>query len=124
LEGKVLEADLKRAVSDYLQIGENQGKWVHLRLNSGDFIEVRGDTRRRIKGCPKGTADYIVLQATWVNAYPTHINVNYCRAIFLELKSKKGKQSKEQKEFEIKVGKERCEYFVVRSIEELEEILH
>ena len=47
------EADLKRTVEDYLQIGQNQGKWIFLRLNAGDFIEVRGNTRRRIKGCQR-----------------------------------------------------------------------
>ncbi len=57
------EAQLKKTVEDYLQYGANQGQWVFLRLNSGDFIETRGETRRRIKGCPKGTADFLVIQA-------------------------------------------------------------
>ena len=58
----MLEKDLKRTVEDYLQYQQNQGKLVYLRLNAGDFIEVRGETRRRVKGCPKGTADFLVLQ--------------------------------------------------------------
>ena len=49
----ISEADLKRAVTDFLEIGQSQGRWVYLRLNTGDFIEVRGKTRRRVKGCPR-----------------------------------------------------------------------
>ena len=56
------EADLKKTVIDLLQYKQNLGELVFFRLNSGDFIEVRGDTRRRIKGCMKGCADILVLR--------------------------------------------------------------
>ena len=55
------EAELKQSVTDYLEILQAQGHLLFLRLNAGDFIELRGNSRRRIKGCPKGTADLLVL---------------------------------------------------------------
>ncbi len=103
------EAELKSAVDDYLNILQNQGKVLFLRLNSGDFIEVRGETRRRVRGCPKGTADYIVIMPN--------------RVIFLELKSDVGKQSKEQKEFQGKVEEQGALYYVVRSVDEVMEVI-
>lgn len=119
-----LESELKSCVEDYLQVGTNQGKWLFLRLNSGDFIEVRGATRRRVKGCPKGTADFIVLQANLVNAYPTHVYINCCRTVFLELKSDTGKQTKEQKEFQERAEDHVASYHIIRSLEDLQEILN
>ena len=116
----------------YLDIGQNQGKWVYLRLNSGDFIEVRGKTRRRIKGCPKGTADFEVLRlATFQFSHAirpgedafTTAWFTYCKAVFLELKSTKGKQTKEQKDFQGMVEKQECQYFIIRSLDELIKVL-
>ena len=103
------EGTLKSTVENYLQVLENQGKLIFLRLNSGDFIEVRGNSRRRVKGCPAGTADFEII-------------VGEC-TIFLELKSKNGKQNKEQKLFERKVKSFGCEYHIIRSFEELENVL-
>jgi len=103
------EGSLKSMVEDWLQIQENAGKLKHLRLNAGDFIEVRGNSRRRVRGCPPGTADLEVIISG--------------RTIFLELKSSKGKQTKEQKEFEHDVKAQGCEYHIVRSFENLQEVI-
>lgn len=47
-----------------------------------------------------------------------------CRVIWIETKREKGGiQSTHQKVFEHKVKKAGCEYYLIRSIEELEEIL-
>lgn len=128
----ITEADLKRGVEDYLNIGQNQGKWVYLRLNSGDFIEVRGNTRRRIKGCPKGTADFVVMgKRTFQFSYairPAEDNFTtawlpYCQVTFLELKSTKGRQTQEQRDFQEMVGKQECQYHIIRSLDELIKVL-
>mgnify|MGYP001560577565 CR=1 FL=1 len=121
------ESDIKKAVADYLQYKENQGKLWYARLNAGDFIETRGNTRRRIKGVGKGTADLIVIQSTNVQTqykgqakgspYPI------ARVTFVECKSSKGKPSKEQLEFAERVMGLNCRYFVVRSVEEVQNIL-
>ena len=45
------------------------------------------------------------------------------RLIFLELKGDKGKQRPEQKEFQKLVENQGASYFIIRSLEDLEEIL-
>lgn len=126
---RMKEADLKRAVEDYLQYKQNAGELVFLRLNAGDFIEVRGNTRRRIKGCPKGTADFLVFmksgEMVWgsrgTTKNPLFQNLGRrLKLLFLELKSEKGTQSKEQKEFQEMVENQGASYFLIRSIEEME----
>ena len=104
------EADLKLAAAEYLEYLTNQGYLYADRLNSGEVIEVRGKTRRRIKLCRKGTADFYVLRGG--------------HAIFLECKKgKTGKQSPEQRAFEILVKEQGASYYLIRSIEELDIIL-
>ena len=125
----VSESEVKKAVEDRLQFAQNQGQLIFLRLNSGDFIEVRGDTRRRIKGCPAGTADYVVFQGVkhelcfGVTPFDRCKPLPACRVTFIECKSSKGKQSPEQKTFEEEVKKQNCRYFLVRDVDILEEIL-
>ena len=120
---KITEADIKRTVADYLEYAQNQGKLYYDRLNSGDFIEVRGQTRRRIKGCRAGTADFFVLKSTllWDGVHITRIPS--VRVIFLEIKSAKGKLRTEQKCFKTLVESQGAEFYVIRSIEDLQTIL-
>jgi len=121
------EAQVKRGVEDYLQYAMNQGKLWFCRLNAGDFIEVRGDTRRRIKGAPRGTADFIVIQGGQVHLEykgkqqgPT-APVSF--VTFIECKSTKGKLRKEQEEFAEQVRKLNCKYHIIRDADELPEVL-
>ena len=117
------EADIKRAVTDYLQIAENQGKLFFLRLNSGEIIEARGDTRRRVKLCPPGTADFVVFQpATITVQYKTKKSpfpFGFSRVTFIELKKRDGKQSPAQVEFESKVKRFHCHYVLANSVDEV-----
>ena len=106
---ELTEAQLKRQVEDFLAFGVNQGRWYADRLNSGEFIEVRGKTRRRIKGCRKGTADFFVIRNS--------------RTTFIETKRKQGRISPEQRAFRILVEIQGADYLIIRSLEELIEIL-
>jgi len=106
---KESEADLKRTVTDYLEYQQNAGKLLYFRLNAGDFIELRGNTRRRVKGCMAGTSDLEIIKDG--------------KPIFIELKSAKGKISPEQNAFKILVEEQGASYSIVRSLEELEKIL-
>ena len=117
------EGELKLTVDQYLRFGENMGKWMYLRLNAGDFIEVRGKTRRRIKGCPEGTADFVVIRKDTIQAYPTHMCVEAPQVIFLELKSAKGRTSPAQGAFAILVENQGASYHIIRSIEGLMDLL-
>ena len=103
------EADLKRTVTDYLEYQQNAGKLLYFRLNAGDFIELRGNTRRRVKGCMAGTSDLEIIKDG--------------KPIFIELKSARGRISPTQNAFKILVEEQGASYSIVRSLEELEKIL-
>lgn len=112
----IAESDLKYGVEEYLQYGQNLGKWLMFRLNSGDFvIQEEGKARRRIKGTPKGTADFEVIRRI-----PGSM---HCRIIFLETKSTDGQQRPEQVEFEQRAREQGAEYYLVRSLDELFSLL-
>ena len=106
---KESEADLKRTVTDYLEYQQNAGKLLYFRLNAGDFIELRGNTRRRVKGCMAGTSDLEIIKDG--------------KPIFFELKSARGRTSPAQNAFKILVEEQGASYSIVRSLEELEELL-
>ncbi len=118
MEIKITEAEVKKGVEDYLQYQMNQGKLWFERMNAGDFIEVRGETRRRIKGAKKGTADFIVIQS---GVYGKSSLLSF--VTFIEVKATKGKQKPEQKEFEEMIVGFNCQYEIVRSVDELMEVL-
>jgi len=120
IRANLSESDIKTAVVDYLDYHQNMGELIYLRLNAGDFIEVRGETRRRIKGAPKGCADFVVIRKWYPVGAP---NKAETLVTFFELKSTKGKTTKEQDEFAKLVRDIGCSYFVVRNLEKLEEIL-
>ncbi|TET43027.1 MAG: hypothetical protein E3J60_01155 [Dehalococcoidia bacterium] len=121
------EAEVKKGVEDYLQYAANQGKLMFNRLNAGDFIEVRGGSRRRIKGAEAGTADFVVYQAGEVHLeYMGKQKGPVVPVVFvtyIECKSSKGKQAPVQLEFEKKASKFNCRYAIVRGVDELMEVL-
>ena len=111
------EADTKRTIADYLETGMAQGKWYYDRLQSGEVIEVRGNTRRRVKLCRTGTADFFVIKLS------DCMDCVGCKVIFLEVKGTHGRQRPEQKEFQDLIEAQRARYFIVYSLEEVQEIL-
>jgi hypothetical protein len=94
------ESDLKSSIANYLQILENQGSLWYERLNSGELLVLNKDgSKRMVNLCRKGTADFITIVRSHV--------------IFIETKSKTGKQSPEQKEFQSKVESVGALYWLV-----------
>ena len=121
---KISEASVKSAVEARFQIAQNQGQLVYLRLNSGELIAMAGESRRRIKLCPTGTADFVVFQGMWtILAALNHQTPFVCRVTFLEIKSSTGKQSPDQKAFQQSVEQQNCRYYLVNDASQLEEIL-
>ena len=108
------ESDLQRAVGEYLKYQMNLGKLWFTRLNSGMAYKKHGNKYYAIKLCEKGTADFIVIQAT--GKEETFVT-------FIELKSDTGKQTKEQKEFQETVVDQQADYLIIRDLEELEGVL-
>ena len=125
----ISEADIKKAVDDWLTFQDNLGLLLFFRLNAGDFIVTNpdGSHRRRIKGAKKGAADFEVLQPAFVRTSYKGVERGephpVCRVTFLEIKKRGSDQSSAQKMFETKVTRLHARYFVVRSVEEVEEIL-
>ncbi len=123
------EAQVKQAVEQYLQFAMNKGDLWFARLNAGQIpITNKDGSRRLFKGVEKGTSDYIVVQPRFVRmkhrvmrrvAYALPIT----RTIFVECKSTDGKQRLEQIVFEEKVKEIHCMYLIVRSVEELQEVI-
>ena len=113
------EADLKRTVADYLNVLQNQGKLMFLRLNAGSFIltDKDGNFRRRVQGVKAGTADFIVIRSCFEKSCIQRI------VDFIELKSERGKQTKEQKEFQELAENNGCGYYIIRTLEELQLII-
>ena len=110
------ESILLRTCLDRLQWAQNQGQCWYERLNAGKIFATYTDKhgnehQRAINLCQPGTADIIVTQR---NGYDESSKVT-----FLETKAKKGRQTKDQKEFELKVKKQGCRYIIVRNIDDL-----
>jgi len=122
---KLSENEIQRAIKDYLQILENQGKLMFIRNNSG-AMPVKGQNGkiRYIKFGKKGSADILVWKpsAEWDDL--AYREVNVVRAIALEIKSSTGKISPAQKEWQEKFEKLGGEYYIVRSVEEVVEIVN
>ena len=109
------EADISRACLEYL----DAKRIMYLRLNSGDVFRPGAEGKMyRVKGCPKGTADLLILYN-----HKDRIPPSFPRPIFVEFKSSKGKQTEEQAIFERDVESLGYEYYLIRSLDELMEVL-
>lgn len=109
----MLEGQLQSVCIDWLQIQENQGNLWFSRINMiPPVTKVNGKMtfRRMSKGSKTGIADLFIF--------------SNCRTIWIEFKSDKGKQSDNQKDFEQAITKySNSEYYVVKELDELKEIL-
>ena len=119
---KVLEKDVQRACIDYL----DAKRIMYLRLNAGDtFRPGQNGKLYKVRGAPKGTADLLILEKER-GKYCKDISdkAMLCpRPIFVEFKSSKGKQTDEQELFSNTVELLGYEYYVVRDLDELVEVL-
>lgn len=106
----MLEKHIQQTIITYLQYLENQGKVYFFRNNSfAGFTERRNGTKGYIKNNKPGMPDIIVCyKGKWIG---------------LEIKNEKGKQSDFQKEAEIQIKKAGGEYYIVRSVEEVESLI-
>lgn len=111
---KISETDIQSAIIRYLTVLENQGKLFFNRTNNIPPVNKnsKGEVvgfRRLPAGAKKGIpAIWVILQG---------------KTIGLEVKTATGRQSKEQKEIQEKFTKNDADYYVVRSYEEVKNIL-
>ena len=114
---KQTEAQLKRTIEGFLAIQENMGNLSFERQNAGSFPTQSGNWA---KGAKKGAADFRIDKAS---KYDGVAKFRYCRSIHIELKGKGGKQSQDQKDCQARVEAQHAEYHIIRSLEELGEVL-
>ena len=115
------EGQIKSATEDYLEYGLNQGAWWFTRLNSGKAFVKRGDKYYAIRLCEEGTADFMIIRARSYFEYCRQVTTP--EVIFIEAKSATGRQRPAQKAFQILVESQGATYKIVRSFEELQDIL-
>lgn len=122
LKLKLTEADIIRAIGDYLQVQRNLGKLVYIRNNTGAIpIEAGKYKRRFVRFGDKGSPDFLVfIEADLVT--DTYY-FQYMKTIAIEAKSETGKQSKEQLEWQADFERIGGKYYVVRSVDEVIEII-
>ncbi|MGL5614513.1 VRR-NUC domain-containing protein [Cetobacterium sp.] len=105
------ESEIQSSIIDYLQILENKGKIFFQRINNTPVYDPKYKQFRSMpKGSKKGFPDILVIKAG--------------KTIGIEVKTPIGKQSKEQKEIESKFKQHGQEYYIVRSLDEVIEILN
>ena len=106
------EADIKASCESFLAALQNMDRLIWLRLNSGDLIIGEGAAKRRVRCCPRGTSDNLV------------IIPNPTRVLFVEYKSAGGKQSRDQLAFEKTVERQGHEYWLVSDIDAFQNAIH
>lgn len=102
------ESGIVSAIAQYLQYQENLGKCLFQRNNSGAFINPRGNFFKMGK---RGSPDFYVFLPRG-------------KTIHLEIKNERGKQSLNQLEFELKCKQLGHQYYLIRSLEEVEKLLN
>ena len=111
------ESNIKFAITERLQIYENQGKIIWWeRLNSGEVIVLRGKKPYRVKLCREGTPDFIVIRQLDPQTMIPEV-------IFLEAKSDTGELSEAQEVFQQRMVGNGIGYYVVRSAQEVIDII-
>ena len=119
------EKDIIRGSNDYLQIKKNQRELMFIRNNSGAFpIDDGKNKRRYIRFGDKGSSDFIVWMPFDNEKESGFIPFNkWVRLIAIEAKSDTGKQSKDQKEWQSDFEAIGGEYYIVRSVDRVINII-
>ena len=104
------EIEIQGMLIDYLMILENRGTLFFQRTNNNTIFDTKASKFRKVaKGQKKGFPDIMVIKDG--------------RTIGIEVKTEIGRQSDHQKEIEQMFIKNGAEYYVVRSLKDLKEIL-
>lgn len=108
------EAEISRSIMDYLAAEHV----FAIRMNSGTQIVESQGKKRAIHMHAPGTAD--ILAFVRVNKQHSKESQFWpTKAVWLEVKTEKGKQSSVQKSFQEQVESEGHKYVVVRSIDDV-----
>lgn len=106
------ESEIQSQIIDYLTILENQGKLFFQRTNNIPVSQMRNGKRvfrKMAKGQKKGFPDIVVIFKR--------------KFVGIEVKTEKGRMSKEQKTMQQLVEKNGGIYKVVRSVDDVKNLL-
>jgi hypothetical protein len=105
----VKESEIQNTICEYLALREKQKMLLYWRQNTGAIFDVKNNIHRAMpKHAKKGVPDICVIKKG--------------KFIGLEVKSATGRQSDDQKTFELFVTENGGFYYVVRSLEEVRQI--
>jgi len=121
-----LERHITRPIHQYLEIQERRGNLIYIRNNTGAtrFTRPNGQVGM-IRYGKVGSPDFIVWKKSIEQIHTSKgpLTVNYFRTYFLEVKTSKGKQSPGQKEFQKQAVRMGADYFIVRSLQDVINII-
>ncbi len=120
----VSEGQIKLAISEFLEIGQAQGKWLYLRLNAGTYVMGKDTSYQRvIRGCKAGTSDFLVIKNSgWFYYLNGERGNRMVEVLFIEVKTERGRQNQAQVDFQKLVESQGHSYKIVRSFEEVQDI--
>jgi hypothetical protein len=105
----IKESEIQNTICDYLALREKQKMLLYWRQNTGAIYDVKNGIHRAMpKHAKKGVPDICVIKKG--------------KFIGLEVKSATGKQSDDQKLFELFVTDNGGFYYLVRSLEDVRKI--
>jgi len=110
------ESDILRGCQELLDYLRNQGKLFYCRMNSGMALMGSGKKKYAVKLSPEGTADLLIIRWWYPQGAP---NKGETIVTWIETKDEKGVQSEAQKLFEQEVKEQGCQYYIVRSLDEM-----
>lgn len=106
---KETETQIQNTICEYLEIRERQRMLLFWRQNTGGIFDVKKQIRRALpKHAKRGVPDIIVIKKG--------------QFIGLEVKSATGRQSPDQKLFEIHTTNNGGFYYIVRSLQEVKQL--
>ena len=106
------ETDIQSAIIDYLQIQENLGMLFFQRINNIPVSMMRNG-KRVFRSMPKGSK----------KGFPDILVIKQGKCIGVEVKAVRGQISEAQKKVKEYFESNGAEYHIVRSVEEVQEII-
>lgn len=114
-------------IEEFLKLEEAEGRIVYIKNNTGAVRTIRKNgSKGFMRFGKKGSPDFLIWKRHSEDlTLPdgSNVRISHVRTYFVEVKKETGVQSDAQREFQDKVENIRGEYFIVRSLNELKEIL-
>lgn len=120
------ESKIQTAMRKHLEREEAAGRLIFIKNNTGAIrIKRKGGKSSFIRFGKTGSPDFLIWKRCVEDTkFPkATIRTSYLRTFFVEVKNETGEQSEGQRKFEEMVQNLHGDYFIVRDLNELKEIL-